>query len=91
MPGSTALLRVDDVAFLQAELHARAYPFVTPGIDATDWGCELQVIDRAGSFCVEFYVNRDLHRIDHATRTLSPPAGFASHGRCSPWVLSTMR
>ncbi|MEO9148596.1 MAG: glyoxalase superfamily protein [Burkholderiaceae bacterium] len=53
-PGSTAFVRVDDVASLHAELNAKAYPFAKPGIDTMDWGRVLQVADPFGNrlrFC----------------------------------------
>ena len=53
-PGSTAFVRIDDVASLHAELHAKAYPFANPGIENVDWGRELQVTDPFGNrlrFC----------------------------------------
>jgi ribosomal-protein-alanine N-acetyltransferase len=45
-PGSAVLIETEDVSSLHAELHARDYPFLNPGIEpGPAGGREMQLID----------------------------------------------
>jgi len=49
-PGSAVLIEFDDVASLHAELHARDYPFLNPGIGPGPGdGREMTLIDPASN------------------------------------------
>lgn len=53
-PGSTTFVPVEDIDALHAELHAKAYAFARPGIEAEGWGRVMQVTDPFGNrlrFC----------------------------------------
>lgn len=53
-PGSTAFIPVDDIDALHKELQAKNYAYARPGIDALDWGRQIQVADPFGNrlrFC----------------------------------------
>ena len=44
-PGSAVLIETRGVAELHAELHAKDYPFLNPGIEPAPGGREMQLID----------------------------------------------
>ena len=44
-PGSAVLIETRLVAELHAELHAKDYPFLNPGIEPAPGGREMQLID----------------------------------------------
>jgi catechol 2,3-dioxygenase-like lactoylglutathione lyase family enzyme len=48
-PGMALLVHVDDLDALQAELNARQYPNMRPGIEERDWGREMTVWDPFGN------------------------------------------
>jgi catechol 2,3-dioxygenase-like lactoylglutathione lyase family enzyme len=48
-PGAVVLIQVDDLGALHAELHARPYPFMRPGIDERGIGREVLVLDPASN------------------------------------------
>jgi catechol 2,3-dioxygenase-like lactoylglutathione lyase family enzyme len=48
-PGAVVLIPVDDVDALHAELHARPYSFMNPGIEPRGIGRELTVLDPASN------------------------------------------
>lgn len=53
-PGSTIFIPVEDIEALHAELIAKKYAYARPGIDAMDWGRQIQVTDPFGNrlqFC----------------------------------------
>jgi catechol 2,3-dioxygenase-like lactoylglutathione lyase family enzyme len=53
-PGSTIFVPMENIDALHRELSARHYAYARPGIDAMDWGRQLQVADPFGNrlrFC----------------------------------------
>jgi predicted enzyme related to lactoylglutathione lyase len=45
---------VEDIDSLHRELTTKSYPYVKPGIETVDWGCEMQITDPFGNrirFC----------------------------------------
>ncbi|KQV79019.1 bleomycin resistance protein [Massilia sp. Root351] len=48
-PGMTLLVQVDGLDALHAELNARQYRNMRPGIEARDWGREMTVWDPFGN------------------------------------------
>ena len=48
-PGAVVLVVVDDVAALHADLHAKAYPFMNPGLEPHGAGREVTVLDPASN------------------------------------------
>ncbi|CAN7615993.1 VOC family protein [Trinickia sp. LjRoot230] len=53
-PGSVAFVPVDDIDSFHRELHAKQYSYARPGIEALDWGRQVQINDPFGNrlrFC----------------------------------------
>ena len=48
-PGTAVLVVVDDVRRLQAELHAKGYPYLNPGIEEHGAGVEMVLLDPASN------------------------------------------
>ena len=49
-PGSTTYIRVDDIHALHAELAAKNYNYLRPGIETQEWGMhEMQLTDPFGN------------------------------------------
>jgi catechol 2,3-dioxygenase-like lactoylglutathione lyase family enzyme len=48
-PGAVVLIVVEDAAALEAELHAKDYPFMNPGLGEHGAGRELTVLDPASN------------------------------------------
>jgi catechol 2,3-dioxygenase-like lactoylglutathione lyase family enzyme len=48
-PGGVVLVYIDDVDALHAELHAKNYPFMNPGIEPHGAGRELVLLDPASN------------------------------------------
>src|SRR3954447_6340425 len=48
-PGAVVIVVVDDVSALHAELHAKDYSFMKPGIEARGIGREVTVLDPASN------------------------------------------
>ncbi len=48
-PGSTVFIACEGLDALHAELAAKNYPNMRPGIEKVDWGRELTVIDPFGN------------------------------------------
>lgn len=48
-PGSALLVFVDDIEALHAELRAKPYPFMSPGIEPQGVGRKMQLLDPASN------------------------------------------
>jgi catechol 2,3-dioxygenase-like lactoylglutathione lyase family enzyme len=48
-PGTAVVIPIEDVDALHAELHAKRYPFMNPGIEERGIGRELVVLDPASN------------------------------------------
>jgi ribosomal-protein-alanine N-acetyltransferase len=48
-PGTAVLIETDDLADLHAELHAKRYPFMNPGIEPHGSGQEMVLLDPASN------------------------------------------
>jgi catechol 2,3-dioxygenase-like lactoylglutathione lyase family enzyme len=48
-PGAVVIVVVDDVEALEAELHAKPYPFMNPGVGERGVGKEMTVLDPASN------------------------------------------
>ncbi|HEV3154058.1 MAG TPA: glyoxalase superfamily protein [Candidatus Baltobacteraceae bacterium] len=48
-PGSTALIKMTGIDALHAELHAKGYNYLFPGIEEQPWGRVMQLLDPFGN------------------------------------------
>jgi len=48
-PGAVVFVRINDLAAYHAEISAKGYRYLRPGIEPRDWGNEMTVIDPFGN------------------------------------------